>query len=78
HVSYGVHESDELTQVTAIVCERDYAHVRKGILECAELTVVSEGHEQNISGTGGPAKDEGHDACGGGRIMKIVVAVTES
>jgi len=73
-----VHESDELTQVTAIVCERDYAHVREGILECAELTVVSEGHEQSVSGAGEPAKDEGHDACEGGRIMKIVVAVTES
>lgn len=78
HVSYGVHESDELTQVTAILCEHDYVHVRRGILECAELTVVSEGHEQSVSGAGELAKDEEHEVCEGGRIMKIVVAVTES
>ena len=79
HVSYGVHESDELLQLTAVLCERDYAHVRKGILGCAELTVVSEGHEQSISGgEGGARPDDKDDACDGGRIMKIVIAVTES
>ena len=76
HVSYSVHESDDLVHVTAILCEREYVAVRKGILECDELSVDSEGREDNVGG--GEAKTRDDAPCDGGHIIKVVITVTAS
>ena len=76
HVAYSVHETDEVVRVTAILCERDYIDVRKGILESDALSVDSEGREDSVGG--GEAKAESGEAGEGGRIIKAVITVTAS
>jgi hypothetical protein len=73
-ISYGVQERDGLVQLAAIICERDYLHVRKALLELDGLSVDSEGREESIRGEDKPAAAEG-EACEGGRIMKVVITV---
>ncbi len=76
HVAYGVHETDESLHVTALLCERDYAQIRQGILDDEELAVVSEGREDSVIGEepDEPAADE--EPQDGTRIVKAVVTVT--
>ena len=76
HVSYGVHETDELVHLTAILCERDYIEVRKSILQSDALSVDSEGREDSVGGGG--AHGTGDEPCEGGRIIKAVITVTAS
>ena len=73
HTAYSVHETDELVRLTAILCERDYVAIRKGILESGALSVDSEGREDSV---GGEAPPESEEPCDGARILKAVITVT--
>ena len=73
---YAVHERDKVIRLTSTICERDYAHVRGEIEKCAGLTVASEGREPNLRGEEDRQPLREGEVCDGGRLMKLVVALT--
>jgi len=78
HVAYGVHETDAGVRLTATLCHRDCEHVRRQIDGREEFTVVSEGREPDLRGaqeTRPPL--EADQPCDGGRVLKLVIALTQ-
>lgn len=77
HTSYSARESDGQLQLTCMICERDYARLRVEIEKCDDLAVASEGREPNLRGEDErPPLQEG-EAPDGGRVMKLVIVLTE-
>jgi serine O-acetyltransferase len=80
-VSYAVHEESGPPRVIATLCERKYADILAAIERFDDLTVVSKGYEGDLRGesewTPSEQLSEG-EVCSGGRIMRLVIALTAS
>ena len=77
HVAYSVFDSDGQVRVMSTLCERDYEHVLGEIGHRAELAVVSHGREADLRGGEERPRLADGEECDGGRIMKLVITLTE-
>ncbi len=79
HLGYAVHEADLHVRLALTMCEREYDGLRDEIKNLAGLTVVSEGREANLRGgdEDRPRLQPG-EPCDGGRIMKLVISLSEA